>query len=420
MSLELRQEDIQIQNLSLPSEPSAFHAINGVAIRLLREKYQFLIQELVTILLDQNDLRSYDALAQELIPQEYDQNSVVAKKIIHLAAQTAAQQYNESAEEPTIDLYARSCRVKSFTNINRRSGHTMLEALGRKPFSLEEIGFILNLISNPDFQWRTGSHAGQPDWCKITIAFNNNFADQRTAKSLSDQIKTMRYNGDSRLQAAQELELEEHEEESSIFYIDRFLQRIIIEKELYERFASQIAYILNDLSDYRSYHEIVRDLMPEEYSYGYNAANQLISTIIDLIRFDSSIDFNEDLFQQRKIVINVHRKRLLDQAGAMLERQGIIRFSEAEFKRFMELRRLCVREDGPQVGRTDYIQVARQLNNEFHEDSETRTAEKLSGLVRAYRQNFKKKPYMYPNIDDFNVPIEEIVNAYYLPQVTEQ
>ncbi len=420
------QIPVDLQSIQDDSnESQAYIAINRVALRLLNEKYTFLIAELPSILLDCQDCRSYDSLAQDLIPEEYRFNPVVAKKIIHFAVQHAVQIHNTSAQNESeyIDLDARSSRVRSYTNTQRNSGHAMLESIGRFPFSTEQIVFIRSCAEDPEYQWQVGPNAGRPNWSKVTIAFNNQFATQRTAKSLSDQIKTMRYNGDPRLESViipGDSEEDTLADSNSIFYIERFLQRIIIENELYERFAVQIAYILNDLTDLRSYHEIVRDLMPDEYLHGYSASSQIVSMLVDLIRTDKTIDFNEELFRQRKIVINVHRKRIQDQADEMLERQGIVRFTTEEFRRFMELRRICIREDGPQAGRTNYLEVAEQLNIEFHAGSPVRTPDKLSSLIRTYRQNYKHKPYMYPDMDDYTIPIDAIVAAYRLPEIAEQ
>lgn len=407
-----------VENLSFDN--SAYHAINAVAKRLLAEKYQYLVDALIPILLDESDSRSYESLAKDLIPNECDINVKVAIKIIHLAIQAATNIHNSNIndDQPIIDLDIRTSRVKRAANLIRQSGRTMVEAMGRIPFSEDEICYIVNLMTNVYFQWESGSHLGMPNWNKISIEVNRLFGTNRSAKSIADQIKTMRYQNDSRLELAYQ-ELDELLNEDT-FYIEFFLQSVIIEKELYERFANDIAFILNDLTDLRSYWEIVRDLMPEEFKFGIAAANQIISIIIDYIRFDESISFNEELFEQRKIAINVNRKRVISLADKMLENQGAVRFCRNEFARFMELRRIHIRTDGPQKGRTDYVTIAKILNNEFHEGIESRTADKLSAIVRTYRQNYKKKPYIYPSMDDYQIPIDVIVQAYFPIELHEQ
>jgi len=412
-------EEIQ-SNITTNADSSGYHAINAVATRLLKEKYQGLLHDLTLILLNLYDTRSYKMLAQELIPEEYAINSAVAIKIIHLGVQAAAQAYNSDSliQNQPINLGARASRVKTSANLLRGSGHRMLESIGRQPFSYEEICYIVNLMTNVVFQWEHGSNIGKPNWNKIAIELNRLYGTNRSAKSVSDQIKTMKYAEDPRLLNAYN-DLDTAMEDGT-YYMDVFIQGVIIEKELYERFAPNIAAILNDLNDLRSYWEIVRDLMPEEFTFGEDAANQIISIIIDYIKFDESIEFSADLFEKRKICINVNRKRKIGLANQMLENQGAIRFCREEFTRFMELRRTHIRFDGPQAGRTNYDIVAATLNIEFHSGENLRTAEKLSSLVRTYRQNAKKKSYMYPSMDDLQIPIIDIVQAYFPLEFQEQ
>lgn len=189
---------------------SGYYSINNVAKRLLREKYSSLPEILIPILLDTDDCRSYAQLAQDLLAEECSINAVVAKKIIHLAAQCAADIHNLSVDENTtiIDLNKRTSRVKRFTNFARNSGVTMVEALGRVPFSFDEIKFIVQLMESEEFQWNLGSNKGKPNWGLIALALNNTFGTNRTAQSISDQIKTLRYQNDQRLvQAYKCLEL---------------------------------------------------------------------------------------------------------------------------------------------------------------------------------------------------------------------
>lgn len=401
-------------------DSSGYHAIYAVARRLLSEKYGYLIDTLIQILLDESDTRSYEALANDLIPHECEINIKVAIKIIHLAAQAAASTYNSSASDnqPIIDLDSRTSRVKSAANVTRQSGKVMLEAMGRQPFEYEEICYIVSLMTNVVFQWDSGRNLGSPNWNRISIEVNNLFGTNRSAKSIADQMKTMKYSGDPRLENAY-TDLEDVLEDGT-FYMELFIQGIIIEKELYERYAREIALILNDLNDLRSYWEIVRDLMPEEFKYGEAAANQIISMLVDFIKFDASIEFSTKIFEQRKVCINVNRNRRNGLSNQMLENQGAVRFSRDEFSRFMELRRMYIRNEGPQIGRTNYDLVARVLNDEFHSGDELRTGEKLSSIVRAYRQNHKKKPYLYPCMDDAEVPVEVIVQAYFPIELQEQ
>lgn len=401
-------------------DSSGYHAIYAVARRLLSEKYGYLIDKLIQILLDESDTRSYEALANDLIPNECEINIKVAIKIIHLAAQAATANYNSSVSdtEPIIDLDLRSSRVKTAANITRESGKVMLEAMGRQPFEYEEICYIVSLMTNVVFQWDSGRNLGSPNWNRIAIEFNSLYGTNRSAKSIADQIKTMKYSGDPRLENAY-CDLEEVLDEGT-FYMDLFIQGIIIEKELYERYAREIAYILNDLTDLRSYWEIVRDLMPEEFKYGEAAANQIISMLVDFIKFDDSIEFSTKIFEQRKVCINANRNRRNGLSNQMLENQGAIRFCRDEFARFIELRRIHVRTNGPQIGRTNYDIVARILNDEFHSGNDLRTGEKLSSIIRAYRQNHKKKPYLYPSMDDTDISVESIVQAYFPFELQEQ
>lgn len=131
-----------------------------------------------------------------------------------MAAYLAAEKYNSNLPEGAclIDLEDRTSRVRSSSNLLRDSGRTMLESMGRKMFSDEEIFFIVELMHSHEFVWKKGSNAGKPDWDKIADEVNNKFETFRTGKTLSAQIKTMRYNNDPRLQAAIQAYLEQQVE----------------------------------------------------------------------------------------------------------------------------------------------------------------------------------------------------------------
>lgn len=177
-----------------------YQLILTIARRLLREKYGFLIDELIPILRDNNDCRSYQILAADLIPQEYSINPMVAKKIIHLAVQEAVEIHNaDSDPSEFIDLKERTSRVRIATNHARSSGHVMIESMGRQAYSMEEIVFVVSLMQNCDYQWPSGAHKGYPNWNVIADALNEEFGTSRRAEDIAAQIKTMRYIKDKRL-----------------------------------------------------------------------------------------------------------------------------------------------------------------------------------------------------------------------------
>lgn len=175
-----------------------------LAAKLLKNRYPALIDQLVEILLDESDCRSYNALAEDLIPEEVRINPVVAKKIIHLAVQEATRRYNDSLSPDAlpIDLRLRDSRVKTAINKQRQSGEAMLEAMGRTPFTQDGINYIVLLMHSSDFQHKSGANKGKPNWLLITEKYNEVFGLDRNPMSLADQIKVMRHKGDPRLELA--------------------------------------------------------------------------------------------------------------------------------------------------------------------------------------------------------------------------
>jgi len=153
--------------------------------------------------------------------------------------------------------------------------------------------------------------------------------------------------------------------------------------------------------------------MPEEFIYGETAANQIISTFIDMFRNDPDANFDNEAFETRKKLITGNRSKVGGTADTMLENQGAIRFSRQEFIRFIQLVRCTIHKSGPQAGRPDYKEIARILNKEFEGVRPVREGKNLSDLIRTYRVNYKNKPLQYPNIDDPETSIEIIVNSYH-------
>ncbi len=221
-------------------------------------------------------------------------------------------------------------------------------------------------------------------------------------------MHTMAYKRDERLERLKTMPISNCKADDQ-HYWESFLVDLIIEKGLYLQFADQILSILMDLDDLRSYWEIVRDVMPQEFEYGLGASNTLISMFVKIFKEDPNIDFNEAKFEERKLrVIAFKNRQNRGSADAMLQEQGVNRFTRSEFELFLRLVRSVIREEGPQRGNPNYNLIAQALNEKFNRG---RTAKNLSDIIRTRRSQHHAKPDIYPDID--NATIEEILEAYF-------